>query len=203
MMITYQKKKRKKAINKASAEFHKDWFSEKRSELHSPDWNDCFRANRKGETLKKTPSYYHLWLHLSVCALPVGIIRQRCVGLTWQRRISADVEASAVEAASLFAGSKGKHCAQHVFLIKPSVHHRTSETNWEWHNHEGREREQKRHVAKAHDFLRQIPSYSLLYDTAELVSSNTRASLVLSTEVIREEVELSIRTFQIWFVFLK
>lgn len=61
----------------------------------------------------------------------------------------------------------------------------------------GREREQKRHVAKGYDFLRQIPSYSWLYDIAELVPSNTRASLVLSAEVIREEVELSIRTFQI------
>lgn len=53
-------------------------------------------------------------------------------------RISADGEDSAAEAASLFAGFKGKHCAQHVFLMKASVqrrtaapHRRASETNRE------------------------------------------------------------------------
>lgn len=82
--------------------------------------------------------------------------------------IYADSELSAAQA-SLFAESKGKHCAQHVFLMKTSVLCRTSvlyRKTWKTKT----ERERKRNVLQK--FANYFHGVLLYSDIAErLISS--------------------------------
>ncbi len=155
-MIIYQKRKKKRSSGITGVSERLVWAI----------ISSIIQSKSKG---RETQTPYHLWLRLSVYAVKkmcwtdhTKTVRRPC--------ISADGEAS------LFARTKGKHCAQHVFLMKASEqrrtavpYRRTSETKEVRVTEPWREgRKSKRGMLQKLMISLQIPSYPLLHDWGEL-----------------------------------
>ncbi len=125
-MITYQKKKRHhRSFRKIGLSNH-------------------FKHNSEQMERERNTKTYHFWLQLSVYAVPVGITRKNV--LDWPHEDGQKILCFCWRWRLIVCRTKGKLCAQHVFLMKASeqrrtavLYHRTSETKkWEWQNREER-----------------------------------------------------------------